>query len=77
MPFTGSGYENIIDSTVHDAQFAQPSGLSIYGHHLFVADSEVSGVRRIYLEKRTVTKVVGEGLFAFGHPDGNISEVRF
>lgn len=76
-PFAGSGNENIIDGSLHDSQFAQPSGLSIYGNYLFVADSEVSGVRRIDLEKGIVRTVVGEGLFIFGHQDGDISEARF
>ncbi len=76
-PFAGSGYENIVDGNLHDSQFAQPSGLSIYGNYLFVADSEVSAVRRIDLEKGIVRTVVGEGLFVFGHQDGDISEARF
>ncbi len=76
-PFAGSGYENIVDDNLHDAQFAQPSGLSMYGNYLFVADSEVSAVRRIDLEHRIVRTIVGEGLFVFGHQDGDLSEARF
>lgn len=76
-PFAGNGYENIVDSNLHDSQFAQPSGLSIYGNYLFVADSEVSGIRRIDLEQGIVRTVVGEGLFIFGHQDGDLSEARF
>lgn len=76
-PFAGSGYENIVDGKLHDSQFAQPSGLSIYGNYLFVADSEVSAVRRIDLEKGIVRTVVGEGLFIFGYHDGDLSEARF
>ena len=76
-PFAGSGYENIVDDNLHDAQFAQPSGLSMYGNYLFVADSEVSAVRRVDLEKGIVRTVVGEGLFIFGHQDGDLSETRF
>ena len=45
--FAGSGYENIIDGTADTARFAQPSGLATDGENLFVADSEVSGVRVI------------------------------
>ncbi|MFY3739965.1 MAG: thiol-disulfide isomerase/thioredoxin [Candidatus Nitrosomirales archaeon] len=76
-PFAGSGYENIVDSNLLDAQFAQPSGLSLNGNYLFVADSEVSGVRRIDLEQKIVRTIVGEGLFVFGHQDGDLSEARF
>jgi len=76
-PFAGSGYENIVDGNLCDAQFAQPSGLSLYNNYLFVADSEVSGVRRIDLERKIVRTIVGEGLFVFGHQDGDLSEARF
>jgi len=73
-PFAGSGRENIVDGSVTEAQFAQPSGLSICGNYLFVADSEVSAVRRIDLASSTVQTVVGEGLFVFGHKDGSIDK---
>ena len=43
----GSGRENILDGTAASANFAQPSGLATDGENLFVADSEVSGVRVI------------------------------
>jgi thiol-disulfide isomerase/thioredoxin len=77
MPFAGSGYENIVDGNLMDAQFAQPSGLSLYDNYLFVADSEVSAVRRIDLERKMVRTIVGEGLFVFGHNDGDLVEARF
>ena len=77
-PFAGNGHEKIIDAdNLHDAQFAQPSGISLYGNYMYVADSEVSGVRRIDLERKIVRTVVGTGLFMFGYQDGNISEARF
>ena len=43
--FAGSGHENIVDGSAATANFAQPSGLATDGENLFVADSEVSGVR--------------------------------
>ncbi len=56
------------------ANFAQPSGLATDGENLFVADSEVSGVRvitGIQGERRPVVRtIVGEGLFEFGDQDG-------
>ncbi|MEW6604749.1 MAG: thioredoxin-like domain-containing protein [Thermoproteota archaeon] len=76
-PFAGSGYENIVDGSLAEAQFAQPSGLSIFGNYLFVADSEVSAVRRIDLSHKVVQTAVGEGLFIFGHRDGPLDSARF
>jgi sugar lactone lactonase YvrE len=75
-PFAGSGYENIVDGTLADAQFAQPSGLSMCGGSLLVADSEVSAVRLVDLQKRQVHTLVGEGLFEFGHRDGPLGQAR-
>ncbi|MGI0005313.1 MAG: thioredoxin-like domain-containing protein, partial [Nitrososphaera sp.] len=75
-PFAGSGYENIVDGSLAEAQFAQPSGLSIYGNFLLVADSEVSAVRLIDLAGKKVQTIVGEGLFEFGHRDGPVAQAR-
>lgn len=75
-PFAGSGYENIVDGQLGEAQFAQPSGLSIFANYLFVADSEVSAVRRIDLKRKVVETAVGKGLFVFGYKDGRIDEAR-
>ncbi len=69
-PFAGSGAEDIVDGELDDAAFAQPSGLALAGGKLYVADSEVSGVRVIDLEKGLVGTLVGEGLFEFGDVDG-------
>lgn len=75
-PFAGSGYENIVDGPLGEAQFAQPSGLSICGSFVLVADSEVSAVRLIDLHQKQVHTVVGEGLFEFGHKDGPLGQAR-
>ena len=75
-PFAGSGYENIVDGQLGEAQFAQPSGLSIFANYFFVADSEVSAVRRIDLKRKVVETAVGKGLFVFGYKDGRIDEAR-
>lgn len=69
-PLAGSGYEGIVGGAIEQAQFAQPSGLSICGDSLYVADSEVSAVRRVDLRQRTVETIAGAGLFVFGHNDG-------
>ncbi|HFD87961.1 MAG TPA: thiol-disulfide isomerase, partial [Gammaproteobacteria bacterium] len=75
-PWAGSGDESIDDGEIRTASFSQPSGLSILGHSLFVADAEVSAVRQIDTEKGTVTTVVGKGLFDFGDRDGVFDKAR-
>jgi thiol-disulfide isomerase/thioredoxin len=76
--WAGSGIENIIDGTLTSAAFAQPSGLATDGTHLFVADSEVSGIRSVTIERpaQRVHTIVGTGLFDFGDVDGSGSKVR-
>ena len=62
------------------ASFAQPSGLATDGENLFVADSEVSGVRVITgirgQGSRSCGPIVGQGLFEFGDQDGRGATVR-
>jgi thiol-disulfide isomerase/thioredoxin len=76
--WAGSSTENIVDGPLQSAAFAQPSGLATDGTHLFVADSEVSGIRSITLDKRShrVHTIVGQGLFEFGDVDGIGTQVR-
>ena len=76
--WAGSGVENIVDGTLTAAAFAQPSGLATDGTHLYVADSEVSAIRAISLDKRNhrVATIVGVGLFGFDDIDGVGEEVR-
>ncbi len=75
--WAGSGYENILDGTLSQARFAQPSGLATDGQHLFVADSEVSGLRSITLgSQNRVSTIVGTGLFGFGDVDGKGEAAR-
>jgi thiol-disulfide isomerase/thioredoxin len=76
--WAGSGEENIVDGLLPTAAFAQPSGLATDGTHLYVADSEVSAVRAISLDKRShrVSTIVGVGLFGFDDIDGTGDEVR-
>ena len=70
-PFAGSGRENIMDGPLRFANFAQPSGLATDGKFLYVADSEVSAVRKLPLDgKGEVETLVGRGLFVFGDRDG-------
>jgi thiol-disulfide isomerase/thioredoxin len=77
--FAGSGYENILDGPPAVARFAQPSGLATDGENLFVADSEVSGLRVITgigTGNPIVRTIVGRGLFEFGDQDGEGARVR-
>jgi DNA-binding beta-propeller fold protein YncE/thiol-disulfide isomerase/thioredoxin len=77
VPYAGNGQEFIRDGSRERASFAQPSGLATDGTTLFVADSEVSGIRAIPLDgKGDVKTIVGEGLFEFGDIDGVGSKVR-
>lgn len=71
QPFAGNGRENIKDGPLYAANFAQPSGLATDGKSLFVADSEVSAIRKVPLSgEGRVSTLVGTGLFDFGDADG-------
>jgi DNA-binding beta-propeller fold protein YncE len=77
QPFAGDGRENIRDGDLEHAEFAQPSGLTTDGKRLYVADSEVSAVRSVSLDKAgNVDTLVGKGLFVFGDEDGEGEAVR-
>ncbi len=76
-PFAGSGAENIRDGPHDIARFAQPSGITGDGKNLYVADCEVSAVRRVPMDgKGRVTTIVGTGLFDFGDEDGAGKEAK-
>ena len=71
----GDGGEDIVDGRLKESQLAQPSGLATDGRHLFVADSEVSGIRQLDLDTYGTTQtLIGKGLFVFGDRDGRFSE---
>jgi len=72
----GTGREALRDGTFEDADFAQPSGLSVSGETLVVADSESSAVRRLDLRKKSVTTLIGKGLFEFGDRNGALDSAR-
>jgi thiol-disulfide isomerase/thioredoxin len=70
-PFAGDQTEEILDGPRPVAKFAQPSGLCSDGRYLYVADAEVSAVRRVPLDGTgPVETLVGRGLFVFGDRDG-------
>lgn len=77
-PYAGSGREARADGTVDDAAFAQPSGLTIAGGTMFVADSESNIIRAIELPPvNHVSTLAGGDLFDFGDKDGEGDAVRF
>ena len=70
-PYAGDGRENIKDGPLFAARFAQPSGLTSDGKNLYVADPEVSAVRKVPMNGNgRVETLVGTGLFDFGDLDG-------
>jgi len=75
-PWAGSGRESIDNGEIRRASFSQPSGLSLQGNALFVADAEVSAVRKIDLDKERVETLVGSGLFDFGDVDGDFDDAQ-
>ena len=70
-PYAGDGSERLRDGSLSASSFNQPSGLAILDGKLYVADSEISGVRSVPLDGRGNTAtLVGTGLFDFGDTDG-------
>ncbi len=77
-PFAGTGAESIQNGPFLKAAFSQPSGIASDGkNRLYVADSEVSAVRYLDLEKEQVGTLVGTGLFDFGDQDGDFNQALF
>lgn len=75
-PFAGTGQESLVEGPLASSCWAQPSGLSLSDHYLYVADSETSSIRQIDLTSGEVTTLVGIALFDFGDVDGAGREVR-
>jgi DNA-binding beta-propeller fold protein YncE len=75
--YAGTGREDIMDGALFSCNFAQPSGLTTDGKYLYVADSEVSAIRKVPASgKGEVTTILGEGLFDFGDIDGTADKAR-
>lgn len=82
----GNAREDIINGSLPDSSFAQPSGLTTNadGTFVFVADSEGSSIRKVSAAKTgTVSTIAGtselargQSLFAFGDVDGVAEEAR-
>ncbi|MEO1430051.1 MAG: thioredoxin-like domain-containing protein [Cyanobacteria bacterium J06633_8] len=75
--FAGRGAESCFDGELCESAFAQPSGIATNGKELYIADSEVSSIRGIDLEKQQVRTICGSGdLNAFGDVDGQGFDAR-
>src|SRR4051794_40350712 len=73
--YAGTTVEALRDGPIPDVWMAQPSGLSVGGERLWIADSETSALR--YIEAGVLHTAVGQGLFDFGHVDGPAKEALF
>ena len=75
--YAGGGAEGRRDGHADTAAFAQPSGLTLDGRTLYVADAEANILRSIALPPdNLVCTVAGGDLFEFGDVDGLGDEVR-
>ncbi len=75
--YAGRGAESCFDGELLESAFAQPSGIATNGKELYIADSEVSSIRAIDLEKQLVKTICGSGdLNAFGDVGGQGFDVR-
>jgi thiol-disulfide isomerase/thioredoxin len=71
----GTTVEGLRDGPALDGWLAQPSGLAVDGERLWFVDSETSALRYLTTD-HTLHTAVGEGLFDFGHVDGNAATAR-
>jgi Redoxin/NHL repeat len=72
----GTGELGIADGLGRNALFAQPAGVALVQQSLYVVDSASSAVRAIQLQQNAVQTLVGQGLYEFGHQDGERREAR-
>lgn len=75
-PLAGSGTLALGDGEGQSSHFAQPSGLALAQHTLFVADSASSSIRGIQLASGKVQTLMGAGLYEFGDVDGSLAQAR-
>ena len=67
----GNKFEALRDGKAEECQLAQPSGLTQLDEITYFVDAESSSLRMI--ENKTVSTLIGEGLFTFG--DSNSDEI--
>jgi len=67
----GTTNEGLVDGSLAESWFSQPSGLAVdAAGRVWIADSESSALRRLDLRDGRVHTAVGQGLFDFGLRDG-------
>ena len=71
MRFAGTGSEALVNGSLKEAAFNQPSGLALQNENLYIADAEASAVRCLNLNNGEVSTLIGQGLFDFGDMDGD------
>jgi thiol-disulfide isomerase/thioredoxin/sugar lactone lactonase YvrE len=75
--YAGSGQEQITDGPLASCALAQPSGITADPDgNLYIADSEVSAVRKLDRRGQRVETLIGRGLFEFGDRDGPWTTAR-
>ncbi len=75
-PLAGSGRLALADGAGALAAFAQPAGLAVLQHTLYVCDSQASALRSLHLGTGAVQTLLGLGLFDFGQANGKRSTAR-
>ncbi|MGH8116633.1 MAG: hypothetical protein ACREPJ_04895, partial [Rhodanobacteraceae bacterium] len=78
-PWAGTGREGLRDGSRTDAEFAQPSGLSLEGSVLYDVDPESHSVRAISMPQGSVKTLIGDaetGQFNYGFRNGYAREAR-
>jgi len=74
--FSGCGRAGLQDGPPNKAEFAQPTGITAYGRHLYTVDAISSAIRCIDLEYGSVTTLAGTGLYECGDQDGAEADAR-
>jgi hypothetical protein len=73
--YAGTTVEALRDGPLAEVWMAQPSGLSVAGDRLWIADSESSSIR--WVHDGEMHTAAGQGLFDFGLMDGPASTALF
>jgi hypothetical protein len=73
--YAGTTVEALRDGPLAEVWMAQPSGLSVAGDRLWIADSESSAIR--WVHDGEMHTAAGQGLFDFGLMDGPAATALF
>lgn len=75
-PLAGSGRLALADGAGALAAFAQPAGMVLVQHTLYVCDSQSSALRSVNVGSGEVHTLLGQGLFEFGDEEGERDTAR-